>query len=316
MMKKYNYILSLILLSLLAGCTNDDIDDTSNDDISFCVRAAWQNGLAPSGSTRAMTDDILAEGSNDIAISTGIYPATIYVYLTGSDEKDFTLTKGDVITSCTKHQGFWAYTPSIIYRDTEIKRNNLTFTATAEIQYIANKDNYKETVKAEFGYENIKDKHMQVTLKHTKALIRFAFKVSDKYDKVRFIQVKSIKLNGNDCVLVDKVLSTSDQFIAYALINPIEVINKTEENKLVCTYNIYDKDAKFDGTMTPENLASHLTREGAKASNTFNFKFKDTQNNLVTEIKAGYYYDLNVTLNPDYLYVLSDHDEQQHLIIQ
>lgn len=269
--------------------------------MDFCIRAAWQNGLDGSTTRALSATDILASGTDDIVINTADYPSTINVHC--SDGTDFTLSKGTAL--CSDHDDYWQYTPSIIYKDKKIEHDDLTFTFSATIDD-------GDVLTGTAGEGDISEKtssnqrHMQITLHHTKALLRFDFKVAESYDKIRYIKVTGIKLNDADCYLKDVVLNASGQLIAYAYIDPT-VVTTTYENTLQCTYNIYDKDAATD---------EHLTRKGVVARNTYKLgSLKDAKGNAVAEIRAGYYYDLRVTLNPDYLYVLSEHDNK-HITIE
>lgn len=301
MKKRLSYILYTLLLPLVFVSCAEESEVQPEQDVDFCVRAAWQDGLSKSTTRALSTTDILTDAPGDIVINTADYPATINVHC--SDGTDFTLTKGTAL--CTDHSDYWQYTASTIYKDKKIERDNLTFTFSATIDGddvltgTADKDAISDKTSAN-------QRHMLVTLHHTKALLRFAFKVSEKYDKVRFIRVTGIQLNDSPCELVDKVLTTDGQFIAYCYIDPKEVTTSTE-NTIRCTYNIYDKDEATD---------AHLTRKDVVAQNTFtlNKVFSGFPAVKVTEIKAGYYYDLKVTLNPDYLYVMSEHDNK-HITI-
>ena len=299
-MKIRYYILAIITALLAGACTDDIVQEPA--DVDFCIRAAWQNGLDGS-TTRALTStEILADGTGDIVINTDDYPSTINVHC--SDGSDFTLDKGAAL--CSDHNDYWQYTPRVIYKDKKIEHDDLTFTFSATIDD-------GDVLTGTAGKGDISEKtssnqrHMQITLHHTKALLRFDFKVSDKYDKVRYIRVTGINLNGTDCELVDKVLTTDGQLIGYAYIDPA-VVTTSYENTIRCTYNIYDKDEATD---------AHLTRKGVVAQNTFKLGSLKKADGVtpVTAIEAGYYYDLKVTLNPDYLYVLSEHDNK-HITIE
>ncbi len=321
MMKNLKYfILALMMVTLLVACHDDD--DFAGQDVEFCVRAAWQNGLGDGVSTRALTaTSILANGTEDIVINNDDYPATINVHC--SDGTDFILEKS--VGLCAEHNDYWQYTPSVIYKDRKIIRDELDFTATAVID----DDNDPETTADGDRLEGSVDKngisghHMLLTLHHTKALVRFAFKVDARYDKIRFIRLTGIELNDAPCVIVDKVLNKDNlTLIGYAYVDP-DVVTTEYVNTIKCTYNIYDKDAVFPTeSMTQAEvsdaeteLLKHLDRAGVVAQNTFTFnKVKDAGGNEVSKIEAGYYYDLKVTLNPDYLYVLSEHDNK-HITI-
>ncbi len=285
--------------ALLTTSCADDNEQTPQE-VDYCIRAAWQNGLGDAKLKSSLTaTNILTDAPDDIVIEHTDYPATIDMTCKKGDVtiKEFTLSKGTSL--CTEHNEYWRYTPSFIFRDQLIRRENYTFYASATID---DGDELEGTATK----ENIDGNHMLLTLHHKKALLRFAFKVSEKYSKVRYIRVKSISLNGANCTLVDKVLTTSNQLIAYAYVDPA-VVTTSKENTLACTYYIYDKDAATD---------EHITRKDVTAQNTFTLgTLKDASSNPVTTIRAGYYYDLKVTLNPDYLYVLAEHDNK-HITIE
>lgn len=287
MKKKLHYILFLFVALAFAAC-NEDIEEPERE-VEFCVKAVWENGLGDRN-TRSLSENILANADADIVINH--YPEMINVYC--SDGSDFFLTKST--DSCVIDNKFLQYIPSKYYNSKNI--DGLKFTATAVFD-----DGYAMTSTA------TKDdldglNHLRFTFHHTKALLRFAFRVSSQYDKIRFIRVTNINLNGSDCELVDKVLTTDNQLIAYAYVDPA-VVTTSSVNKIECTYNIYDKDSATD---------ADLTRKGVVAKNTFTLSSLDSNGSKVSKIEAGYYYDLRVTLNPDYLYVLAEHDNK-HITI-
>lgn len=286
MKKKLHYILFLFLALAFAAC-NEDIEEPERE-VEFCVKAVWENGLG-NRNTRSLSDSILANADADIVINHNDYPEIINVRC--SDGSDFILTKGD--DYCVDDNKFLQYIPSKYYNSKNI--DGLTFTATAVFD-----DGYVMT--SEATKDNLN--HLRFTFYHTKALLRFAFNVDSRYDKIRFIRVTNINLNGNDCALVDKVLTTSNQLIAYAYVDPA-VVTTSSVNKIECTYNIYDKDSATD---------ADLTRKGVVAKNTFTLSSLDSNGSKVLSILRGYYYDLRVTLNPDYLYVLAEHDNK-HITI-
>lgn len=279
---------------MVVSCTDDLVQETQ--DVDFCVRAVWQNGSETArdaaSSTRALsTTDILADGTNDIVIDAEDYPGTIHVEC--SDGNSLVLTKG--MTLCNTHGSYWQYTPSVLYKDKDIQRGNLTFTATAIID--------TETGTGDFltgtaDKDCIKSNHLLLSLHHTQALLRFAFKVADKYDAIRLIKIKDMLLNGTPCTLVDNVLSKERQLIGYTYVNP-EAATYTFSS----TFDIYDKH----GT-----TSDHLIKANVTAENTFTLGNPGTS---ISTLCAGNYYDLNVTLRPDSLGTLSDHDNG-HLTIE
>lgn len=261
-------------------------DEPMEQNVECCVNLAWSNGRG--GGTRLLNSLLSPVNKGDLALSKEDYPAEISLTCNG---KSYTLTKSD-LTACSSHSGYYnGYSCEPELKDTEAKKG---VTASATIDGVT-----------ESGVVELQDSHLLVTLHHSKALVRFSFKVSAKYDKIRYIKITDIKLNEQPCILADKVLSTDDQFVAYVYLDPVSNVG-TSSSIIKCTYNIYDKD---------EASAEHLTREGVIAQNSFKFSDFMDGSNKVTSLKAGYYYDLNVTLNPDYLYVLSDHDNK-HLTIQ
>lgn len=281
-MRKKIYILLASIL-VLTDCS-DETERQTAQEMHTCVRAVWQNGR-DGGTTRALTTTgILADGTSDIVIDAEDYPGTINVEC--SDGTSFVLTKG--ANQCSTHSSYWQYTPSVLYKDKDIERGNLTFTTTAVIDAgTGTGDQLTGTA----DKDCIKGNHLLLTLHHTKALLRFAFKVVDKYDAIRLIKIKDMQLNGVPCTLVDNVLSTDRQIIGYTYVNP-EGATYTFRS----TFDIYDKH----GT-TPD----HLIKADVKVKNTFSLG-KPGSN--IPTLDAGNYYDLNVTLRPDSLGVLSDHD--------
>ena len=102
---------------------------------------------------------------------------------------------------------------------------------------------------------------------------------------------------------------------------------------LECTYDIYDKDIVEGLDPSAEgykdalaaalagDLSAHCTRRSVTATNTFilgkifNSTSGGTQATTITLLQPGLYYDLKITINPEYLYVLSQHDNKQHITI-
>ena len=299
--------LVLLLPLVLVSCA-DEFEQPEHD-VDFCVRAVWQDGLSGGKTTRALSaTDILADGTEDITIDYADYPDVIDVVCKKAEEEilDLTLTKGTA--PCTEHSGFWSYTTSFLFRDQLIRREDYKFYATATIDE-------GDELEGTADKDDIHDTHLLLTLHHTKALLRFAFMVDPRYDKVRYIKVTGITLNDEEGVIVDKVLNKEGMtLIGYCYIDPTVVTTKYE-NTILCTYNIYDKDPSTGSEQAEWD--AHLTRKDVVAQNKFTLgTLKNSSDSNVSEIQAGYYYDLKVTLNPDYLYVLSEHDNKQHLKVE
>lgn len=282
------------MIALLAGACSDDTEPEPTD-VHFCVRTVWESsrGSATRVANTSLLDDDATAGI-ELILPSDAYPEEISVSCNG---KDFKLTRTVALTECTEHSGFInGYTSDYPLKDIEAKKG-VTATATMD----GGDELYCENNDIELD-----GTHLKFTMHHKKTLLRFAFKVNDKYDQIRYIKITGIQLNGIDCNLVEKVLNKATyQLIAYAYIDPAEV-TKSTTNTLACTYNIYDKDDATD---------AHLTRKGVVAKNTFTLgSLKDLSDINVSNLLPGYYYDLRVTLNPDYLYVLSEHDNK-HIVI-
>lgn len=303
-MRQHIHHIKISLFAIILAMTScSDDQDLSPREMAFCVQTAWQCGRSITNGTRTLTaTDILISGTEDIIINSEDYPHTVYVHC--SDNTDFILEK--TATPCSEHNDktYWMYTSSNIYTNRMIERGNLTFSAKAEIDDLVTGN--VDILEGECSIADVRDNHILLNLHHTKALLRFAFKVDANYDRLRYIRITGITLNGTNCHIVDKVLSPSSQLIAYAYVDP-NVVTTAHNNIIQCTYNIYDKD----GT-----ISEHLTREGVNATNNFRLSnLKDKDDNPIAKITAGHYYDINITLNPDYMYVLSAHDNK-HLTIE
>ena len=284
-MRRYRYyIMLLITLCSLVSC-NDDTEYTARK-VEYCIRTDWENGREVG--TRSISS-LWGNGGSDLVISSEDYPATIIVTCDG---RDFILSRSTTLTACNTHLGFYnGYTSNYPLMDEEAQKG---ITATAFL------DDGLDELYCDEGDAVLDGSHLKLNFHHSKALLRFAFKIAEKYDLIRNIKITEITLNGTACTLVDNVLNKTDmQLIAYGYIDPT-IISITSDNTLKCKYNIYDKDGV---------ASEHLVRT-AEATNTFTLG-----SSSITSILAGYYYDLNVTLDPDYLLVLSDHDNK-HLTIE
>lgn len=200
------------------------------------------------------------------------------------------------------------------------------------------------------GRYYINRNHLFLDLGHATALLRLHFKVHEDYDKVRKIVLRSVritKINGTaadytftlnasqtiDTSLPDAdkpgfLLTQSAQLYAYGYMKPqynydgdkvlasaltswTGAVSPKTPMTLECTYDIYEND--IVGKDLNTDLSAHCTRRNVTATNTFTFgKAAST----ITMIQAGHYYDLEITINPDYLYVLAEHDDKHHITIQ
>lgn len=196
------------------------------------------------------------------------------------------------------------------------------------------------------GSSEVSGSHLFLTLGHVTALLRLHFAVDAKYDRVRFIDLKNVTINDMSIVheqhlILDKYKNHT--LFGYAYVKPADghdgslisstitgwgatatsgnttytPVTTSTSLTFKCTYDIYDKDPGFtyghaytDADMTAH--ADHRTRQDVIARNTVTL---GKVGSTITAIKAGHYYDLYITINPDYLYVLSDHDNK-HMTIR
>lgn len=303
---KYLHIIYILIGALsLFACSEDHLAEEQT--VECCVRMDWSNGRGSGTRTlSSLLENVPGDPPRDLAILSKDYPEVINVKCNG---KQFILSKPEELTPCPDHDGFYnGYISDYDIKDNEAKKG---VTATATI------DGGKDVLYSVAEDVELDGLHLLFTMHHSKALIRFGFRVHKDYDKIRYIKVTEIEFNDTPCSLEEKVLNKDGYlYVAYLYADPS--FNTSAQNTIKCTYNIYDKDAIFDGEykMDDETLASHLTREGVTATNTFKFSsLKDAGGSSISQLQSGYYYDLNVTINPDYLYVLSEHDNK-HITIQ
>lgn len=313
------YIIPLLACVLcFFSCTdNDDVQEQQL--VKYCVQTAWSNGRG-GNETRTLSSFLTDVNKGELALAPAEYPTEIALRC---NNKEITLTResGTTLGACAEHNGFYyGYTSNYPLKDIEARKG---VTASAKLDDIDELYSTENDIKVD-------GVHLKITMHHSKALLRFGFKVDPRYDQIRFIKVKSVILNGTPCFFAEKVLNKENlEFVAYTYLevdtSKPNYVTTSTSHKIQCTYDIYDKDANLDllkRSLTEltdsekTEIASHRTRENVVAQNTFKLgSLKDASDNLITQLMAGYYYDLNITLNPDYLYVLSDHDNK-HLIIE
>lgn len=195
----------------------------------------------------------------------------------------------------------------------------------------------------------IEGHHLKLEMKHAMALLRLYFQVHADYDKVRKIVLRKVRITkvgtttlspvweftlnasqtiDNSLAEVSRpgfLLTTAPQFYAFSYMKPnldytgtalswANAVSATTSLTMECTYDIYEND--IVGKEFNSDLSAHCTRRNVTATNTFTFGTATANDkNTITKIQAGHYYDLKITINPDYLYVLSEHDNK-HLKIE
>ena len=198
----------------------------------------------------------------------------------------------------------------------------------------------------------IEGHHLKLKMKHAMAMLRLYFQVHADYGKVRKIVLRKVRIKKvgttdvnyeftiNASQTIDNslaeasrpgfLLTTAPQLYAYGYMKPefedddlanvlgIEAETWRNTNAVAndtpitieCTYDIYEND--IVAAALDNDLSTHCTRRNVTATNTTTLKM--AFNNSSVDIKAGHYYDLKITINPDYLYVLAEHDNK-HITI-
>lgn len=353
MFRRYFYIIATIITVIFSACDGEDDPAIVEEDgpISFLANSGWKDGRGNGTRANSLWDttpkaddpawlyvevkdkdgqpadpaSFLVKQDDtrpDPAVPEG-YTDYHGVYLgepgSWEEQKKIPYSRGEA-----KDYIFSAY----YYTETEAPTGEAIKSKFLDIPVFGTKDfisseetGYPTTI----GSDVYRD-HIIFDLKHRTALLRLSFKVDEKYNKIRTIVLRKVtvsvkaaettKLSETEFTLSNSTtldgspgleLSTTEAFYACAYIKPGE-LNPAGSWTFKCTYDIYDKD---------EVTSSHLTRKNVTATNTV------TLSNLpapqgkskISSFEEGYYYDLNITINPDYLYVLSEHDNK-HIKIE
>ena len=324
---KYAAYILLAASFEIAGCT-DDQEEWVDDDapLTVAITASWQNGRE-NGETRSLPDFITAN------VLTTPTPEWICIDLPASLGGSFyakTTSKQDVQGYIPFHE---FYRAGVKLDKCPITRNMAGTTDITAYYMLKNGEavdpasftpfqlsdipvigptDYLSSDVVRYTAETTPRDHLLFTMYHRTALLRLKFAVDQKYLKVRDIVLRKIKINNHNVDFIDySILDDSDgnkltetpSFIAFAYIKPDATdFSLSKPWTFECTYDIYDKD---------EISATHLTRKDVTAKN------QVKMNNLLSpavKLEPGKYYDLNITINPDYLYVLSEHDNK-HITI-
>lgn len=347
--KKYLFIAFALTAPFFVSCSDDDDVVPADDDspITFSARSEWKDGRSGEGTRATIAEPLKTP------LTTPEVPAWLFVTAqeengTAADPAIFLVKPDpenkpdpDEPAGYNDYHGFyllesgaWKQQKKMSYSRGVAK--NLKFTAyyysvngnsddiptekslINTIEDISSKDMMSSDLTSFPGTANGTEyrDHILFVLKHRTAMLRLHFAVDSKYDKIRSIVLRSVKINDVQLTITETkelpassreqgmLLNTSTQLFAVAFVNP-EKIKATETITFDCTYDIYDKD---------EIGADHCTRKAVTATN--KVKLSTLPAPKITELKAGYYYDLTITIDPDYLYVLSEHDNKQHLKIE
>lgn len=332
---RITFITYIFLLTsfLLAACA-DEHDEILDDDtpLTIAVTSAWLDGRAEGG-TRALP--------HYLTLPTFSSPDPDWVYidlpatLGGSFYVKKTLAQGSDVSGFTPYHEF--YRAGVKLDKCPITRNlagttDITAyyqldngTAPDPVSYkpfkatdipVIGPTDFLSSEVVRYTAETTPRDHLLFTLIHRTALLRLKFGVNSQYLKTRDIVLRNVTINdqsfylGNDDNVggtPGKQLTADPEAYALAYVRTTGAGGLKANTQLTfkCTYDVYDKDLIS---------ADHLTRKGVTATNTVTLS--TLSGSTITELQAGYYYDLTITINPDYLYVLSEHDNKQHLKIQ
>lgn len=337
-MKDFLFIVIAFAAFFLVSCV-DEVYNYGDDDAPFSISitSAWQVGRAESTS-RALPDYLLLGAPST--------PDPAWIYISVPEKDDFYVTKlaasepskepgdpyisyhkfyslsGEELKKCpisrgdARKGGMAAYYFVDGGDAGEKPADSFSTDLFSSIPAIGTCDYMSSDITGYPVDENHRD-HLLFTMLHRTALIRLRFAVDEDYLKIRDIVLRNVTINdqslyfGSDpnvggtssVTLPGLQLTATPTFCACAYVNPTS-IKASDQLTFKCTYDIYDKDG-----ITEE----HCTRKGVTATN--RVVLKNLTSSSISELKAGYYYDLSVTIDPDYLYVLSEHDNK-HLVIE
>ena len=293
-------------LQLLTSCDNSQEDVAgSTDTIEFRVPLTASDWHSAFFYTRAYT-----RADDDITIAESEYPDTVIVSYTDG-ATPLTLTKSGTDDT----DGYYAY-HTASQSLTKADATGKTFTAHTCVPFSeARLGELMSSIPAFSTYDYLKGEtiydgtasHILFTLAHQQAMVRFCFQ---EVDALRSFRLTKLMI-GDVTVFEGNQLisSTTMTALASVYVSPsLSDANKTQT--ITCTYDVYDlgADGYQDGSaLAGATVDDQLTRKGVTVRNKVTLSFTAaTEHPFPT---AGYYYDLQITLDPDFLYVLSDNDD-------
>ncbi len=341
-------MLGLLCISSCSDDMHDEFMD--DRPLTFAVSSSWGVGRALSTRSSISDDVMSGSGDIGFTYENYPQNVTVQVDNQGYDSYDpILVSKRKMKTVCEDHTDYYMYDSqgAETYFYIDYMGTNYRFyawsTLDADPSVKASTQITKETIwnnVPAFGFcdylycykANVNSGHVLIDLKHYTAMLRLFYGYSTKYAKVRNIVLRNVKISSLNSAGTKKVstldlaararfttidgalglhLSTASKAFGYVYVNPDSVgvtssASTTTKLQLECTYDIYDDDA-FDSDGNPvTDISKHRTRKNVTAvSSPFTLKSAS-----ISKLEAGKYYDLSVTINPDYLYVLSEHDEK------
>jgi len=330
----YILLLTLLLFSTLSSCSDEDAA-VPNTTLQYAISLSqpWREG---SSFTRASSTRALDAPEVN-------YPEKVYVTATSktneADKKSYILSpeaETDPDTDGYKQYHTTTLDPPLVLADVEYFK----FIAKSQYPLPTESEDIWTTIPP-FGHTDYllwqsdsvepTDRHILITLSHQTSLVRFALSVAEKYAAIRTFRLKSLKVykcNGvdadgkltfgtEDADIIDQAtisadgidLTTDPEIFLSFHVKPDSEDFTTAPNlktlKVVATYDVYDKGPKGDGQ------GAQLTRSNCTAQNTLTLPLTGSN-----ALQIGKYYDIQVTLAPDFLYVLSDNDNESDLVLK
>lgn len=337
-------LFSIFTGMLLMGCSKEAVEDYADEhDVKFGVGFAdvWQEGVFNSNTAKAITRGELSR--LDAPTTANLYK--VFVKATSktdpTDIKDLTLTN-PLADGKLNAEGVTEF--DITPRDVIVEDNYTSFDYEARTvipENFTEETNYNNVWQGGEvplfgtncylsgpGITENQNLRVYFPLEHNTVLVRFVLGVSNDVNTLRTLRLTSLKIykstgvgtdgkpvyNTNNATTVIRsadLVTTGDsrndeltvqgrKYLEFH-VNPnsqelFETVDEEEVEKaflrtvlIVAEYDVYDKKGQ-------------LTRKGCTAKNTLTLGF--------TSKAKGRYFDIYATVNPDFLYVLSDGDKE------
>ncbi len=180
-------------------------------------------------------------------------------------------------------------------------------------------------------------------MKHVMSRLRFQFRLGDRYSELRILHLKQLQVENTDGYLYNitidypnNELGTITWTLADTQTTPVMAAVKPEFDgddyielsKAKNEYQVFGSAYVYPGlplttlklTVTYDvfDLEGQLLRKDDTATNTLwlGFSQSGTVGADITRIlEPGYYYDILVPIEPSYLYVLSDNDVTDYMVL-
>jgi len=319
-------IVSMATASLFVSCSEDERDESDGYvKYTLDVQQSWENGR----------DGSMSNSTRDGNVPTALLPEKYWIFAdctTGDGEdvgpKEASESEGFIVEIKEKDiekYTFIAYSPVRGKETIELTETDThPYSPIWDIPLYGDKDYLLAR-----GTKDVKvtpqASRVSFTLAHQTAMVRLFLSVSSSYLNLRSIKLKSLKVldvDGEDAInSVDYSATNADERkdllsncpdpLLLFYVNPSHTDYATKKAVIIkAIYDVYDKGPEGDG----QN--AQLTRKECVAKNKLYLTSIKKTDNTLADITAGKYYDIKITLDPDFLYVLSDNDNKSDLVLQ